>query len=399
VLPLFGSGKYLNLRLTAGLPSLFSYSRASSATYLSGGTILSAAINAPRFETQGLLLEPQSTNNITYSVPQPDTTNGWAYAATGTAGTVNNATAPDGTTTALLLADTTSNVQHYAIGPTSSFTASTAYTEFIFVKAGTATAIQVVFPAAAFPAGPYVNFNVSTGVVGTASGATGTITPIGGGVYRCAATATATVTASGGFIVALTNGNTSAARLPNYAGTPQSLWIWGAQTEAQAFATSYIPTAGSAVTRAADSLSLTLTSLPWLQTSAGFSVVFECDLISVAPFSSASNVLFRLIGIFGHEGSYSIGGNNESFRVGGGYFGAQAPVVGTNKYGFVDGCNGTVAACLNGGTVYTGTGAAPQGPPFISSTSNIMTGIPGHVHNVKLWGVALPSARLASVTT
>lgn len=106
-------------------------------------------------------------------------------------------------------------------------------------------------------AADYINFVLSgAGSVGNASGYTGTITALANGWYRCTATRTYTATNTGCRIRVL-NADT-ASREPTFTGDGTSgIYLWGAQLEATAYASSYIPTTTASATRAADSLTVT----------------------------------------------------------------------------------------------------------------------------------------------
>jgi hypothetical protein len=71
----------------------------------------------------------------------------------------------------------------------------------------------------------------------------------------------------------------TAARNETYAGTNRQIYAWGAQVEAGAFATSYIPTVASQVTRSADSAVMTGTNFSsWYNASEG---TFYCEAATV----------------------------------------------------------------------------------------------------------------------
>jgi hypothetical protein len=85
---------------------------------------------------------------------------------------------------------------------------------------------------------------------------TGTITNMGNGWYRITASGLSTGT-SANLYFAITNGTTTGSETYSGNGT-SSFAIWGAQLETGSYATSYIPTLGSAQTRNADTISKTV---------------------------------------------------------------------------------------------------------------------------------------------
>jgi hypothetical protein len=247
----------------------------------------SAAYYGPRFDydpvtlaPKGLLIEEQRTNLLTYS----QGIGGTNWLPDDLTVTANSIAAPDGTLTASTLTDTATNSDHRMIssGTNPSFTVGASYTLSVYVKNNTRNFIQVVFGTGAFSATAYANFDVATGVLGTVgAGTTASITAVGSGWYRCTVTATATVTASTPIFFGLITSAT-AVRAELYAGTGSSLYVWGAQLEAGSFATSYIPTVASQVTRSADVATMTGTNFSsWYNQSEG-TFVADFDKYSTA---------------------------------------------------------------------------------------------------------------------
>jgi hypothetical protein len=195
-----------------------------------------AAAGTPRFdhnpvtgESLGLLIEEQRTNLLTFS-EQLDVP-GWSRANANVQ--ENIAVAPDGTmTAALLVEDTTINQQHYISRPTSVTSGSVTFS--VYAKA----AGRNWFRLQASTANALAWFNLSNGTLGEVqSGCTASIVPVGNGWYRCSATVQYVNQTC---YIFLADANGSTAHTGNgYSG----IYIWGAQLEAGAFATSYIPTA------------------------------------------------------------------------------------------------------------------------------------------------------------
>jgi hypothetical protein len=235
----------------------FSVTRATTATRTnSSGLIESVPINEPRLDYSlgscpNILLEPQRTNLALRSEEFDNVS--WVKNASSV--TANSAISPSGIQNAdTLTADGTLNF--HTIIQSGSATSGVTYTHSIYAKKNTNNFIQLFGTGTIYTTSTiFANFDLNLGVVGSVgAGATATITSVGNGWYRCTMTATATFTTTGGVIIpCLVSSATSPRAEANTLTT--SVFIWGAQLEAGAYPTSYIPTSSASVTRNADVIS------------------------------------------------------------------------------------------------------------------------------------------------
>lgn len=249
----------------------------------------------PRFDydpvtllPRGLLIEESRSNLLLYS-QQLDAVV-WVKSGlnvTGTPAYIDVAVSPDGTQNADKMIEDTANSQHN-VRVSASLAATTAHTYSFYAKAAGRTDFTVSrFNSAVVPSFSH-SFNLSAV---TSSG--GTIVNAGNGWYRCSGSFTTTGAGVGGFVVNMSDGSST-----TYQGDGTSgILIWGAQLEAGAFATSYIPTTTTSLTRNADVVSMTGTNFSsWFNVGSGTLMcqasqptIFAASRSAVSLNSGASN--------------------------------------------------------------------------------------------------------------
>lgn len=235
----------------------------------------------------GLLVEEQRTNLTLRS--QEFENAYWTKLGLNAfgSGSVANTTAtrdPTGLNTADFIQEDTANSTHtvYLMGITLT---AVPYTYSVYCKSAGRNWAYVRLTATT---GQGAYFNLSNGTIGTIeSGVTASITSVGNGWYRCSVTVTASAATWYPFVGAASADNTS-----SYLGDGVSgLYIWGSQLEAGPFATSYIPTVASTVTRSADVASVYTAQFPYSQSEG--SVIFSGVLLSAAAAGKTAWQLFR----------------------------------------------------------------------------------------------------------
>ena len=225
----------LDFANTKQLDNRITFTRSTPAVYYDGKTTAKAEENL-------------TTNSNTVGG-----TNWTIYAGLTIA--TNNATAPDGTTTATLL--TASSATKQSVYQTRT-AVTVIYTLSIYAKAGTNS--WIAFDDGS--GGTSAWFNVSAGTIGTVTGGTATITSVGNGWYRC------TYTSSSASLFTTINGIS----VPNANNTQSqtignTVYVWGAQSELRTSATAYTATTTQAITN----------YIPVLLSAGGNQARFDCN--------------------------------------------------------------------------------------------------------------------------
>jgi hypothetical protein len=334
-----------------------------------------------------LLLEPQRTNLVTYS-EQFDNA---AWIKTEVTVTANNTTSPDGYVNADKVIPTATNSTHYVdrtgIAVSSNGLAS------VFVKKGE----YQRFGIRSYFSGGFAIFDVNTGVIINATSVTAKIENYGNGWYRCSVNDT--VNANYGYqIYVLQNTSTG---LDTFAGNgTDGIFVYGAQVEVGAYATSYIPTLGASVTRVAESaVKASVTSL--IGQTEG--TIFMDAVIDAFPTDNS------FFGVEKTASSFVIrfgsGGSNVYAQVYNGttnlFFEPTAYTLGTRvKLAFAYKA-GSYAFYKNGTLVATGTTATTI-PACDSIMTNSLWGNTGNgkhgISQALLFTTRLTNAQLAELT-
>ena len=276
----------------------FNATRGSTATRVNkDGFIESVATNVPRLDyplidgvvqdCPALLLEPQRTNGLPYSLEYDNNT---YYTKTNSTITSQSGVSPDGSNTAYKLQDTNDSgaTSHY-IQQASGYRATITYNAIksgsVFVKSGTKNQVQVrlVNGSGSFS---YImgNFDLETETILTGASANASnisyeLQNYGNGWYRCIVKGSWTLSNVTQTALQVFIADSSLAALPNmhnYQGDGTgTLFVWGQMIESGSYPTSYIPTSGSTATRSADVCNGSGTSAEFNDTESSFFVEIQ----------------------------------------------------------------------------------------------------------------------------
>ena len=225
----------------------WTFSRASTGyAETAAGLLVPFGSGEIRRTDKGLLVEEARTNLLLRSQEFDNA----SWAKVGGTVTANAVEAPDGTVTADLYNEDGASSGH-GCDQSVSVTISTAYTISVYAKYFARRWIAIIPYNTGSPTADDCWFDIQNGVRGTVgANATSTMTALGGGWYRCTVTLTAAAT---GTLTVGIRGASADGSASNYTGlNGGATYLWGAQLEAGAFPTSYIPTTTASATRAAD---------------------------------------------------------------------------------------------------------------------------------------------------
>lgn len=244
------------------LPAGSQFRRAGTAYRMGPNGLLSLeAIDGPRFDyrpvtaqLRGLLLEGAATNYVGWSEDVSNSA-GWGQVLTASSDAV---LAPNGTMTAdLCVPGTATNNYGNTSNSAASFVNGMPFTFSIYAKAAGYRYVRLSCTPSVFNQGRHGVFDLVAKVcTGDTANVSCALEELPNGWFRCSMTITAQATVSA---TAMTFGvlNNYVAGPVSFAGDGVSgIVFWGAQVEAGAQASSYVPTPSSAtaVTRSADAL-------------------------------------------------------------------------------------------------------------------------------------------------
>ncbi len=254
---LAGSAPYDKLTISGQVLELPSksvpFTRAGTGTYTDkSGVLRTAAINEPRFEKEGLLLEEQRTNLALYSVDLSNTY--WNKTRLTVASGYD---APDGSKTACKVIADASTSAHY-LNKLLNVNANKQYAFSVFVKAAEFTEIRLSLSSGVTVGTTSYTFMLDTGkVVAAGTGGTGgvpTITRLANDWWRVSIISEVMAAAGTAYfnIWISENGSTS----PVQGDDAKGIYLWGVQVEESRTMSSFIPTTTATATRAADDCTL-----------------------------------------------------------------------------------------------------------------------------------------------
>ena len=356
--------------------------------YLYGGQLNEGSTALPYLATtstaqtvcapRGLLIEEARTNAMFPS----QTISVWTLNGTGSVAD-NTLVSPDGATDASQITATTNGSGCWK---STTVTTATVYTASLYLKAISGGSTILVGTDVGVAVAATLTFNMLTGAI-TSPGASVTssgATYVGNGWWRVWWTFT-------------TNSTTS--DILAYGSAGQVYGMYGAQLEAGAYATSYIPTTSATVTRNFDNLSITSTNFAsWFnQTTGTFAIQYDVGCsYATAPAAFTVNP--------GAGFNAAATGNARWWNSSTNVSTANAvTTLNTTRKEAMAYAASSRAICLNGGAVASDANVpfpgALTGMYFGSAYGGGTQNINGHILSFSYYNYTLTNAQLQGITT
>jgi len=246
--------------------------------------------NVPRLDytdssCPALLLEPQRTNLFTNS----EYTGG--YGNFGSTDTPNNASSPEGVQNAVLVEGDGTQPQVFFNTPNVTLSSAGSYTISVFAKKGTSNYMQISLDGFTGAGNGSGYFDLENGTT-TYSGAS--IEDYGNDWYRCILVVTIDAGDLFGRIAIRVTPSTSGFLWSSSSeANGKNIYMYGFQLEAGSYATSYIPTYGTSVTRNGDRYE-TKSLNNFVDTANGFSFYYEIRDFELTEVSFADYFSIRV---------------------------------------------------------------------------------------------------------
>jgi len=355
-------------------------------------TLFNHPNNVPRIEYdadgnwKGLLIEESRTNLVTYS----EDFSQWINSSS--TDTAASTTSPDGESNGTLLTAVSSTYANIFINVTLSL--NTEYCASVYMKAGSSSDSQILLfdPTAAVTTGG-IRINWTDGVPSTlaylGNGTDATYEDVGGGWYKVSFKSFSSAVNTSHRVIIYSD----------RADGINSIYIWGAQLEAGAFPTSYIPTSGSTATRATDDCGSLLFSNFGYNNQEG---TFVVEFSYTDPDDSDTNYLIS------GGASARFFYNNTATSTWSTYDGVSAvtttdvPQDGTVAKVAIAMSNSGTTTYLNGTLKGSNSSIKPQGNVgdylFIGGTAGT-TMINGHIKSIQYYPRRLSNAQLQALTS
>ena len=392
----------LDFANVGALDPRITFTRASIGTFTgSNGLIQTAAAGVPRFDydpvtraAKGFLVEEQRTNLLINSGDLS------SVATTGTViRTPNQLTAPDGTLTGSIF--TGNNVP--AIATQSATATASTMTFSCYVKVGVQSS-RSTYQFLMRNSTTALNFTTGTFSVldGSITGSGWSSTYVGNAWYRLTYTNSVSQIINVGDLLTCYFGAIGGITYT----TADSWGVWGGQLEAGAFATSYIPTVATQVTRSEDFARMTNVS-PWYNAAQGtlfYEMTFDASYnYPVTPtFYQAASANGNIIGVYSNIATQFVG-LIRSGAVNQASMGVTATVLGGHKVAIAYSA-GSAAAVVDNLAVVTGTPATlptidTLGIAGLQSGYTQVGNAVGHIRRITYYPIRVSNAQLQALTS